>query len=380
MLPLYIHKNLKIYEYIGHYCLIMNRVNSRVQPAILRILGAAGGPLGAASLARELAMDGFTLQPRMVRNYLAGLDEKGWTENLGRAGRRLTSAGQEELQRIGLSERLNLAAARLDDLAFRMELDPARKQGDIILNLSRVAADHHRALCDVIRELARTPFGIPSRVALGLEGEPLCGQMAPYGQVLLGTVCNVTLTGVLRAEGIPVASRFAGLVEIANGAPDRFTHMIHYDGCTMDPALLFIKSRMTRVIPAVRGGSGAILAGFREIPAVARPRAEHLTGLLERMGLGHALVIGQPGRPVLGVPVAPGRVGLAIAAGLNIVAALEESGISTEHHAMSGLFPAEALLRPIELERRLLTTRRLHQRIAALMDNPPPDREYAQTE
>ncbi len=358
----------------------MNRIDSRIQPALMRMLGAAGGPLGAARLARELAMDGFSLQPRMVRNYLAGLDAKGWTENLGRSGRRLTPAGLEELQRIGLAERMHLAAARMDDLAFRIELDPVRKQGDIILNLSRVAADHHRAMCDVIRELARAPFGIPSRVALGLEGEALCGQTAPYGHILLGTVCNVTLNGALRAEGIPVASRFAGLVEIVDSAPARFTHMIHYDGCTMDPALLFIKSRMTRVMPAVRGGSGAILAGFREIPAVARTRAEHIMGLLDRMGLGHALVIGQPGRPVLGVPVAPGRVGMAIAAGLNIVAALEESGIGTDHHAMSGLFPVDALLRPIELERRLLTTRRLHQRIAALMDNPPPDREYAQTE
>ncbi len=358
----------------------MNRVDERVLPSLLRILGAAGGALGATRLAHELAMDGFSLQPRMVRNYLAALDARGWTENLGRAGRRMTPAGQAELNRIGLAERMSMAAARLDELAFRMDLDPLRKRGRIILNLSRVAVDAFRPAVDLLRELARTAYGIPHRFALGMEGESLCGQTAPYGHFLVGTVCNVTLNGALRAAGIPVASRFAGLLDVQDHAPRRFTHMIHYDGSTLDPALLFIKSRMTRVLPAMRSGSGAILAGFREIPAVALPEAERIIALLDRMGLGRALAVGRPGRPLLGIPVAPGRAGLAVAAGLNAVAALEESGISTEHHAMSGLYPAEDLLSPAELERRLLTSRRLHQRLAALMDNPPLDREYTQAE
>lgn len=359
----------------------MNRLDSRVFTALLRILGSQGEPLGATRLARELSLEGFELQPRMVRNYLREMDRRGWTRNLGRAGRRLTAGGEEELSRAGFADRLPLASARIDDAAFRMDVDLIRKTGRIIVNLSRVRVDYFREAGELFREFSRSPFGIPARLALALEGESLCGQTATYGFFLIGTVCNVTFNGALRGAGIPVSSRFAGLVEIAKGEPVRFAQMIHYEGCTLDPSLLLIKSRLTRVLPAVRTGEGMILAGFREIPAIARSEAERVAGLLERLGLGRPLAIGQPGRPVLGVPVPPGRVGIVMAAGLNLVAALEESEISTDHHAMSGLFPLEELLRPVEFERRLTTSRRLHQRIAALMDHPgPEEKEYLHSE
>ena len=268
----------------------------------------------------------------------------------------------------------------MDELAFRVDLDPLKKSGNLILNLSRVPVHAFRQAMDFIREFAQSAHGFPRHVALGLEGESLCGQPVPYGHVLLGTVCNITLNGVLRAAGIPVHSRFAGLLAMDGHVPRRFEHLIRYEACTMDPSMLFIRSGMTRVIPAVRTGTGLLLAGFREIPAVALTEALRLTALLDRMGLGHALMVGEPNRPVLGIPVAPGRVGLVVAAGLNLVAALAESGIGSDHQAMSGLYPADALLRPAELERRFLTSHRLRQRLADLMENPPPHREYTHEE
>jgi HTH-type transcriptional regulator, global nitrogen regulator NrpRI len=214
----------------------------------------------------------------------------------------------------------------------------------------------------------------------GLEGETLCGRTAPYGAILIGTVCNVTLTGALRAAGIPVRARFAGLLDLNGGQPQRFSHLIHYEGTTIAPVQVFIRSRLTSVLEAIRTGTGRLVAGFREIPSVALPAAERILELLERMGLGNALTVGRPSRPVLGVPVTPGYTGLVLAAGLNTVAALEEAGIVTESQPMTGLHPAEDLLRPPELERRVTTSRRLHQRLAHLMDHPPSGREYTATE
>lgn len=358
----------------------MNRRDPRVGSAVLQILADAGRALGASRVARELSLQGFDLQTRMVRYHLGRLDAEGWTENLGRAGRRLTAKGLEELHRTGSDPRTELASAHMDNMAFRMDLDPLLKRGRIVLNISRLTLDALRASATLLRETLISPHGLPQRVGYAHEGETLGGTTAPYGVCLLGTVCNVTLNGALRAAGIPVTARFAGLLDMANGQPQRFSHMIHYDGSTLDPGPLFLRARMTRVREALRGGRGNLLAGFREIPAVALPQAERIIGLLERMGLGRPLAVGRPGRPLLGIPVAPGRVGLALPAGLNAVAILEESGVVMDHQAAAVLHPVEELLRPSELDRRVAATRRLHQRLAALMENPPADREYAHTE
>jgi repressor of nif and glnA expression len=358
----------------------MNTLDPRVGPALLQILADSGQPLGASRLARELALQGVELQARMVRYHLDRLDQRGWTENLGRAGRRITARGLEELARAFVPERIHLASARLDELAFRMDLDPLRKRGRLVLNLTGLPVDAFRASTDLMREVLLAGLGLPQRVAIGLEGEALGGRVVPYGSILVGTVCSVTLSGALRAAGIPVLARFAGLLTVAGGQPRAFAHLIHYDGSTLDPAQLFIKARLTRVLETVRRGEGNLLAGFREIPAVALPEAERIIGLLDRMGLGHALALGRPGRPLLGVPVPPGRAGLVVAAGLNTVAVLEEAGVRTDPQAAAALHPAEDLLRPSELDRRVATSRRLHQRLAALMENPPVDREYTHAE
>ena len=358
----------------------MRKLDDRVPAVLLRLLGQYGRAFGASRLASELAVEGIELRPRMVRNYLAWMDARGWTENMGRQGRRLTAAGIEELNRIGMAERMSLSGVRLDDLAFRVDIDPLRKRGRIILNLARLPAERARDAAALVREIGQARHGIARNVALALEGESLCGIAAPYGHILLGTVCNVTLNGVLRAAGIPVQARFSGLLDIREHTPIRFSHWIHYDGSTLDPAVLLIRARLTGVLAALRSGNGALLAGFREIPAVALPLAERLIGHLDRMGLGRPIAVGRPGRPLLGIPVPPGRVGIAVPAGMNLIAAIEEAGIHTECGAMSGLYPAEDLLRPQDIERRAAGARRLHQRIAALMDNPPPDREYTQEE
>ncbi len=49
--------------------------------------------------------------------------------------------------------------------------------------------------------------------------------------------------------------------------------------------------------------------------------------------------MGEPNKPLLEVPVGLDRFGVVVVGGLNPVAAIEESGISTESRAMSALFP-----------------------------------------
>jgi len=118
----------------------------------------------------------------------------------------------------------------------------------------------------------------------------------------------------------------------------------------------------------VRTGNGLIGASFREVPAVAWPEAEALLRRLEPAGLGKFMAVGRPGRPLVGIPVTSGRVGLIVAAGLNPIGALEEEGIETESHAMSAVVDFHQLRPPDMIGDALLTSHRLQRRIARLLD------------
>jgi repressor of nif and glnA expression len=195
-----------------------------------------------------------------------------------------------------------------------------------------------------VKRILDAGLGMGKYVAMAPAGTRLAGHEIPRCRVGFGTVCSVTLNGVLKNAGIPTVSRFGGLLEMRDRKPYRFTQIIQYDGTTIDPIEIFIKGKMTSVGEVARTGNGTIGASFREIPAAALPRAQEAIAKMTRIGLNGVLLIGMPGESILGVPVQQGRVGLVVAAGLNPIAAVEESGTPTENHAMAELYDFDKLV------------------------------------
>jgi repressor of nif and glnA expression len=304
---------------------------------ILRVLADAGRPIGSTRIASQLSQRGIAIKQRMVRYYLEEMDSRGFTENLGRAGRRLTPTGRQELDAAVALDRVGFVSARVDQLAYKLSFDMHTKTGTVILNVSSVPLPHLETARKILRNVIRAGLGMGSYVVEAEAGQTLAGYTVPADEMAIGTVCSVTLNGVLHSRGIPMVSRFGGLLEVRQGAPSRFTQIIHYDGTTIDPIEIFIKGRMTGVDDAARTGNGTIGASFREIPAAALPHAREIIEKLDTIGLNGVLAVGSPGNPLLDIPVSPGRVGLIIAAGLNPVAAIEERDIPTQNHAMETL-------------------------------------------
>jgi repressor of nif and glnA expression len=298
----------------------------RKMAGILRILADAGRPVGSTRIAAELAQRGIAIKQRMVRYYLEKMDERGFTENLGRAGRRLTSKGRKELDSAVAPDRVGFVSARVDQLAYNLSFSMEDRTGTVILNVSSLPLSQFERARKILRKVIRAGLGMGTYVAQARAGETLAGYTVPPDYAAIGTVCSVTLNGVLYDNGIPMVSRFGGLLEIHEYKPSRFTQIIHYDGTTIDPIEIFIKGRMTSVYDAARTGNGTIGASFREIPAAALPTAMQIINGLDALGLNGVLTVGSPGTPLLGIPVSQGRVGLIIAAGLNPVAAVEEQG------------------------------------------------------
>lgn len=312
--------------------------------AILAILDKCSTVTGSRELSRKLTRHGVELTERTVRYYLKRLDSQGYTEVFGKEGRKITDRGRDELRRAHVSDKIGFVISRIETLSYMTTLDLASMEGDVILNVSWFPRKNLRKALALLKPVFASPFVMSDRVLLADEGEEIGETRVPKGMAALGTICSVTINGIFLKAGIPVASRYGGVVETTDRRPQRFLSLISYEGSSLDPLEMFIKSNMTAVSEAVAGRSGRILASFREIPVVCLDKAVKLARTLEDRGIRGILMIGSPNTPLLEVPVGIDKAGIVIIGGLNPVAVLEEHGIATESKAMSALFEYSQLV------------------------------------
>jgi len=322
----------------------------KILVSILNILHKAEKTLGGTRISKRLEEFGFDLSQRTVRYYLQKMDKDGLTQNLGKRGRKITLKGEEELKSSFVIEKVGFVASKIDTLTYLMNFSLKKLRGDVILNISAIEREYLTKALQQIQLVLRAGLGMGRFVVLGFPGTKMGNVSIEGDRVAIGTVCSVTINGILLKEGIHTTSRFGGLLELIEGRPFRFTEIINYDGSSIDPLEIFIKGGMTSVRHATITGDGKIGASFREVPSIAITKVEKIRKKLNEIGLGGILMIGKPGRPLLDIPVSEGRAGMIVSGGLNPLAAVEESGIATENIAMKGLFQFDQLIPYWELK------------------------------
>ena len=241
------------------------------------------------------------------------------------------------------SERVEFVISRIESLSYLTTLDLKTMDGNVILNISYFPEDRIKDALRILKPTFISPYVMSDRIIIARSGERIGDVDIPPGKIVIGTVCSVTINGIFLKAGIPVTSRFGGVVEIREGKPVRFSSLISYDGSSLDPLEIFIRGKMTDVLGVVKEGSGKILASFREIPIVCMDKAKNLAKKMKDQGISGILLMGSPNKPLLEIPVGIDKVGILIAGGLNPIAALEESAISTDSKAMSILYPYSGL-------------------------------------
>ncbi len=314
--------------------------------SILKVLHGLQKPAGARVIAGHLKELGIVLSEGTVRYHLRIMDERGLTRLFGQQdGRVLTERGTDEVNSVLVRDRVGLTLSRIELLAFRTSFDYGVRMGSVPVDVSIFTKKGFTRALEAMRPAFEAGLGVSDLVAVAAGGERLGDLTVPVGKIGLATVCSLVLNGTLLKAGVPIGSRFGGILQVRNHKPLRFVELIGYAGCSVDPSEIFIRARMTSVGEVVRNGDGTILANFREIPAICRPKAEEIVGRLNEAGLRVLLVMGDPGAPVCGIPVESGKIGMVLAGGLNPAAAAEEAGIVAEHHAMSTLVEYQDLIK-----------------------------------
>jgi repressor of nif and glnA expression len=318
----------------------------RKELAIMRILDDSPEPLGARVIAHHLKERGFELGERAVRYHLKLMDERGLTYLVGRRdGRVLTDKGSEEVKSALVKDKVGFAISKIEMLAFRTSFDCAKRSGLIPVNVSFFPKEKFARALHAMKPAFEAGLCISDLVAVASEGEQLGEVTVPPDKTGLATVCSIVFNGALLKAGIPINSRFGGILQLRNNKPLRFVELIDYAGCSLDPSTIFIKARMTSVREVVRTGDGEILGNFREIPSICRPMAEEAVASLNEAGFHGLVVMGDTSEPVCEIPIELNKIGMVLLGGLNPVAAAEEAGIDTDNLAMSTVMEYRDLIK-----------------------------------
>jgi len=277
------------------------------------------------------------------------MDERGFTQSVGRDGRLITQSGLEELESALVSDKVGFMASKIEILAYQTDFDIDNRRGKVPVNISFFPEERFKQAIEAMKDAFQAGICASQLVAIARQGERLGGIIVPQGKVGLATVCSIIINGALLKAGIPMDSKFGGILQIKNHKPLRFVELIRYSGSSLDPSEIFITNKMTSVGRVASDGEGRILANFREIPAPCQATAEKVIAGLRQAGLGGLIMIGEVSKSVCEVPVEVNKVGMILVGGLNPVAAAVESGIEVENRAMSAVMEYQDLIKFWEL-------------------------------
>jgi repressor of nif and glnA expression len=311
---------------------------------ILKILNENSESQGARVIARKMKERGVQLSERTVRYHLKLMDERGLTKLIGRRdGRIITSMGLDEITNARVRDKISLSISRIDVLSFQTTFDLKKHRGLVPVNISFFPQNQFKKALAVMKPVFRKKIAVSELVAVAEAGKNLGAVVVPKGKIGLATVCSILINGVLLKHGIPIDSKFGGILQVRNGKPLRFVELINYSGSSLDPSEIFIRGKMTSVNEVVKKGEGKILANFREIPSLARPLVEEIIADFKKAGIGGSLSIGTVGNPICQTDVDINKVGMILVGGLNPVAAAYEEGFDVDNKAMSTVIEYENL-------------------------------------
>lgn len=322
-----------------------NQDIERKQYSILKVLYDTKEPIGSITITRKLKYLGVNLGERAVRYHLKLLDERGLTSLAGRRdGRLITEQGLQELKHGLVKDKVGFVISRIELLAFRTTFDPDQKTGLVPVNISILNSKDLQKALRLMKPVITAGFCVSKLINITESCSKIGNMTVPPNKVALATVCSIVVNGILLKAGVPLNSKFGGLLQIANNVPTRFVELIHYDGCSLDPSAIFIKSKMTSVSKATKNGNGIILANFRETSSICGLVCHDIIGKLSKAGINGVLIIGNVSEPVCEVTVDLNHMGIVLLGGLNPMAAVEEAGIEIETHAMSTLLDYNQLI------------------------------------
>ena len=165
--------------------------------AILNILKGSARPLSGSRITEELLALGHEISERTVRFYLKKMDEDGLTRSIGKRGRQITERGLSELDSARIIERVGFLSAKIDRMTYRMNFDLTSKSGTVVINVTLVDPRALSKRLDMIGQVFEQGYAMGHLATLLEPGVNTGHITVQEGMIGIGTVCSITLNGVL---------------------------------------------------------------------------------------------------------------------------------------------------------------------------------------
>lgn len=230
---------------------------------------------------------------------------------------------------------IQFTSAKIENLMYRTTFDPLTKEGDVIVNITKINKEDFDAVMDIFLLALNSGLSVSSYIKILNSGEQIENVTIGPKEIGFATVCSITIDGVLLKKGIFVNPRFGGIVEIKNGLPTRFTDVLTYHSTTIDPLEVLMSQEITSVTQMLKTGSGKILANLREVTMTARDDVDHVLASMVDAGITGILEVGEPNTRVFDMPVERDHLGIVVIGGTNPMAMVQEHGIPIETNAIS---------------------------------------------
>ncbi len=216
------------------------------------------------------------------------------------------------------------------NLIQQVDFNVEKRKGNIISNVSYISRDK---VDEALAIMEDTYNNNPKYINPYYK---LIDHPTDDEKIGIGTICSLSIDGLLINNGIMSTPKYGGLLELTE--PPLFIDMISYNGTTMDPHKVFLSKNMTSISRNI--GPNKILASVKEIPYISRDYAVHLLDVLNKIGFS-IYKVGKPRELVYNAKVDNYNFGIVAGGGLNSIGAIKEKGIDIEVKAIEKLIPFE---------------------------------------
>lgn len=182
--------------------------NKKKELLILNVLRDSDRPLTSGKIAERLELNGYDISERTVRLYLKKMEEEGYVSSNGKKGSSITEKGIGELDSSWVIEKVGFLSAKIDQMSYMMSFDINTSSGTVVINVTIVDPHQFAKNIEYIEKVYADGFAMGNLLTFLSPGENLGHINIPEGMIGIGTVCSITINGVLLKHGIPTTSRF----------------------------------------------------------------------------------------------------------------------------------------------------------------------------
>ena len=133
---------------------------------ILRILSKHDKPTGSKLIADELKEKGFNLGERAVRYHMQVLDEKGYTEKKGYAGRVITDLGRDKLEKGLIYDQVDFIYSKFEEMIYLTDFTYMSQKGNVVVNKSTI---YNEEAMNILKEIFKSGLSVSPYVNINKD-------------------------------------------------------------------------------------------------------------------------------------------------------------------------------------------------------------------